>query len=363
MDSEGHILHLELADSGAARDARRAVSDITSDLRALDRADVMLLTSELLGLALTGASASATLDVWRDGDNLRFEATGSAIHKPVDPVVAALFDQLASAWSIANGSASFAIAKPFQFVEQNEDRVLFQRMQTGDETAKDELARRYERFARSLSSKYVRSSTKREDLEQVAAIGLLKALERFDVERGIKFTTYAAKTIDGELKRFLRDKGWSLRVPRGLQELSLEAKRAADVATQAHGREPSLKEIAGTIDADPAEVGQAMLAAKSFDAASLDAPIGGDSSLPLGDALPSHDQRLETAPEWADLSSVMDALPSREKRILYLRFFEDLSQSEIADRVGISQMHVSRLLAQSIEDLRLWIGITSEQQG
>jgi RNA polymerase sigma-B factor len=126
---------------------------------------------------------------------------------------------------------------------------------------------------------------------------------------------------------------------------------------------PTLDELAASIEADPTEMGQAMLARQSFDSASLDAPVGGDSSLPLGAALPTHDDRLQMAPEWAELSLAMEELPERERVILYLRFFEDLSQSDIAERVGISQMHVSRLLAQSIADLRLSIGVTEARDG
>lgn len=143
--------------------------------------------------------------------------------------------------------------------------------------------------------------------------------------------------------------------------MGLEARRAADSVAQTDGKPPSLDELASRFEADPTELGQAMLARQSLDTASLDAPVAGDSSLSLGAALPTHDARLQMAPEWADISSAMEDLPERERRILYLRFFEDLSQSEIANRVGLSQMHVSRLRAQSIDDLRLWIGIRQEQ--
>jgi len=295
------------------------------------------------------------------GDELEFTAEGLGIRPEIDPMVAALFDQLADKWNVERGAARFTIARPAIFVDSHDEATLFQRLRSGEEAARAELAQRYEPFARSLASKYVRSSAKRHDLEQVARLGLLKAMDRFEPSRQVKFTTYAARTIDGELKRFLRDKGWSIRVPRGLQELGLEARRAAESVSQADGKPPTLDELASSIEADPTELGQAMLARQSFDTASLDAPVGGDSSLSLGAALPTHDDRLQMAPEWAELSSAMEDLPERERKILYLRFFEDLSQTDIAERVGISQMHVSRLLSQSIADLRLWIGISDER--
>ena len=362
MATSNQILRLELPDATAANGARSAVARLTADLRALDRADVLLLVTELIGIAAPAAGSSgAILQVARLDNALEFSAEGPGIRPDVDPMVAALFDQLADEWRVERGAARFTIARPAIFVDSHDEETLFQRLQSGEDAPREELAQRYEPFALSLVSKYVRSSTKRKDLEQVARLGLLKALERFEPSRQVKFTTYAARTINGELKRFLRDKGWSIRVPRGLQELGLEARRAAESASQIDGKPPTLDELASSIDADPTELGQAMLAHQSFDTVSLDAPVGGDAALSLGAALPTHDDRLHMAPEWAEISSAMEDLPERERKILYLRFFEDLSQSDIAERVGISQMHVSRLLAQSIDDLRLWIGISEEQ--
>ncbi len=183
--------------------------------------------------------------------------------------------------------------------------------------------------------------------------GLVKAVDRFDPERGVKFTTFAARTIEGELKRYLRDRGWSVRVPRGLQDTGFEVRRAEGELTQRLGRAPTLEELADEIDLGVADVGRAVLARGSFDAVSLDAPAGGDDDgiTPL-DRLPDADRSLELAPEVADLGAALAALSERDRRILRLRFFEDLSQSEIAERVGVSQMHVSRLLAKALDTLR-----------
>jgi RNA polymerase sigma-B factor len=278
-------------------------------------------------------------------------------------MVAGLFDRLAAQWFLSERAGGFLVDNPHALEPDADEEMLLRRAAAGDAPAKSALVERYRGFAYSLTRKYLRSGTNREDMEQVAAIALVKALDRFDPDRGVKFTTFAAQTVDGELKRFIRDAGWSLRVPRGLQELGLEARQASAELSQRMGGEPTLKDVAAAVDKDVDEVGAALLARESFDAASLDAPAGGAEAPPLADALPDHDQRLVMAPEWSDLSLVLDDLPERERRILFLRFFKDLSQAEIAQIMGISQMHVSRLLARSIEDLRLWIGLTTERDG
>ena len=132
----------------------------------------------------------------------------------------------------------------------------------------------------------------------------------------------------------------------------MEARRSAEKLTQEKARQPTLEELADSVEAELGDVGQALLARQSFTAASLDAPMGGEDGPLLADALPDHDHRLQMAPEWSDLSAAMDQLPARQQEILFLRFFEDLSQTEIAQRVGVSQMHVSRLLSKAIDTLR-----------
>jgi RNA polymerase sigma-B factor len=328
---------------------------MVGDLRARDRSDLMVLVNELVMAVAIDANAPVTLEVVRNGTGIRVTASSESIAESLDPLAETLLETLASTWFVEPGRALFTLDHPYTFTAGTGESDLFDRASSGDTAARAELIGRYESFAYSLSRRFAGPTLKREELGQVAVVGLIKAIDRFDPNRGVRFTTFAARTINGELKRYLRDSGWSVRVPRSLQELGLEAKLAAEQLVQSEGREPTLDELAKRIDADPTEVGHALLARKSFSAASLDAPRGDSDAPVLRDALPSHDTRLDMAPEWSDLSSVMDRLPEREQRILYLRFFEDLSQSEIAKRVGISQMHVSRLLARSVESLRKWM--------
>ncbi len=351
------MLHLELPQAEGVRSARKAVAELIPEFRAIDRADIMVLVSELVAAVSADPSSTVALDVWRTDEGLRVEAHGESVPESLDPLATVVFEEIASDWFIAEQTAGFEVNRTYAFSADEDEAALFKRSAMGEPTAREELTKRYEGFARSIARRFDQSRQRRDDLEQVAAVGLVNALERFDLSRGVKFTTFAARTIDGELKRYLRDSGWSLRVPRRLQELGLEANRAATRESQKRGRQPTLDEIASAVDADPQEVGQALLARRSFDAASLDAPMGGEETLSLLHALPSHDERLLLAPEWSDLSMVMDRLPLREQQILFLRFFRDLSQSEIADIVGISQMHVSRLLARSIADLRAWLDV------
>jgi RNA polymerase sigma-B factor len=335
---------------------------MVSDLRARDRSDLMVLVSEVVAAVATDSDVPVSLDVMRNGTGIRVEASCEGIAKSIDPLAENLLETLASSWFVSPGTAVFTLDHPYTFTEGDDEQDLFTRSASGDSAAKAELVGRYETFARSLARRFAGPSPKREELEQVATVALVGAVNRFDLERGFKFTTFAARSINGELKRYLRDSGWSLRVPRSLQELGLEARLAAEQLVQSEGREPTLDELAERIDADPGEVGHALLARKSFSAASLDAPPDDEDVPALRDVLPSHDARLDMAPELSDLSLVMGQLPEREQRILYLRFYEDLSQSEIAERVGISQMHVSRLLARSVESLREWLQV-SERDG
>jgi RNA polymerase sigma-B factor len=193
-----------------------------------------------------------------------------------------------------------------------------------------------------------------EDLVQVGTIGLLKAIDRFDLEREVEFSTYATPTIVGELKRHFRDKGWAVRVPRRLQELHLELTKIVGHLGQDLGRAPTVAEIAQSAGTSEEQVLEGLEIAQAYNFASLDAPIdteeGGTTS--FADQLGSEDEQLENLEYRASLAPELEKLPERERRILYLRFFKGLTQSEIAQRLGISQMHVSRLLNRTLIQLR-----------
>ena len=192
-----------------------------------------------------------------------------------------------------------------------------------------------------------------EDLIQVGTIGLLKAIERFDLDREVEFSTYATPTIVGELKRHFRDKGWAVRVPRRLQELHLELTKTVGNLAHDLGRSPTVEEIAKAAGITEEEVLEGLEIAQAYNFTSLDAPIDSeDGSTSFAEQLGAEDEQLENLEYRASLAPEMAKLPEREQKIVYLRFYKGLTQSEIADRLGISQMHVSRLLTRTLAQLR-----------
>lgn len=230
----------------------------------------------------------------------------------------------------------------------------FERYASGDLRARDSIVEEFLPFAHGLARRYARRGVPVEDLEQVAAMALVKAIDRFDPERGVKFTTFAAPTIIGELKRHFRDHGWTVQVPRRLQELYLELGKTASRLSQELGRSPTVQELAETVGAHEDEVLEAWeLGRSAYQGTSLDRPTGeDDDETRLSDRLGGADAEIEASQARASLRQLLRHLPERERHIVYLRFFEDLTQSEIAERVGISQMHVSRLIRQSLDELR-----------
>ncbi len=201
------------------------------------------------------------------------------------------------------------------------------------------LARRYQGYGESL-----------DDLVQVASIGLLNAVDRFDSGRGISFSAFATPTIVGELKRHFRDRGWSVRVPRRLQENTLKIRRTMPELAQTLGRSPTVSELAEASAMSDDEVLEASEALLAYSTTSLDMPLGDEVT--LGETLADSGGDIEIAEEWADLAPHIARLPDRERTILALRFFRGLTQTEIADEVGLSQMHVSRLLGRALGTLR-----------
>ncbi|KJK45982.1 RNA polymerase sigma factor, partial [Streptomyces sp. NRRL F-4428] len=186
-----------------------------------------------------------------------------------------------------------------------------------------------------------------DDLTQVATIGLIKSVDRFDPDRGVEFSTYATPTVVGEIKRHFRDKGWAVRVPRRLQELRLSLTTATAELSQQHGRSPTVHELAERLGISEEEVLEGLESANAYSTLSLDVPDTDDESPAVADTLGAEDEALEGVEYRESLKPLLEGLPPREKRILLLRFFGNMTQSQIAQEVGISQMHVSRLLART----------------
>ena len=236
-----------------------------------------------------------------------------------------------------------------------EQRLLERYHDDGDLAAREELVTRLMPLARELALRYSYTDEPFDDLFQVASLGLLKAIDRFEPARGSKFTSYAAPTILGELKRHFRDKGWALRVPRDLQERALAVSREREALSKRLGRSPTVKEIALALGQSVEAVLEASEAAGSYEAASLDAPASredGDTG-PLIDMIGSDDGSLALVGEREAMTQTWNDLPPIEQEVLRLRFTEDLTQREIGDRVGYSQMHVSRLLRRALDRMEL----------
>jgi len=242
--------------------------------------------------------------------------------------------------------------------EAPSDRELFARCrERGDARAREQLAERYLPLARRLARRYQRSQEPLEDLVQVAALGLLKAIDRFDASRDVAFSSYAVPTILGELRRHFRDRTWSVRVPRDLQELALRVDRTAAQLSVDKQRAPTVAEIAVAVDVSEEQVLDALQAAGAYRVGSLDAPRTGhageeSAGESLADALGGEEAGFERAEERATLAPLLALISQRERVVLALRFGEDLTQAEIGERIGVSQMQVSRLIRHALIRLR-----------
>ncbi|MGH9095440.1 MAG: SigB/SigF/SigG family RNA polymerase sigma factor [Acidimicrobiales bacterium] len=226
--------------------------------------------------------------------------------------------------------------------------------ETHDTALRDELVAAHLGLAEYLARRFANRGEPLDDLVQVASLGLLKAVGRYDPTRGVEFSTYATHTIVGELKRHFRDRGWAIRAPRRMQELYLRLGKVVASLGQELGRSPTIAELAAETEVSEEEVLEALEAGQAYRFASLDAPaVGADADgETLVARLGHNDPALDDAERRATLSPLLSRLPPREQLILHFRFFEGLTQSEIANRLGISQMHVSRLLARSVAQLR-----------
>ena len=209
-------------------------------------------------------------------------------------------------------------------------------------------------LARSLALRYQRSGEPLDDLRQVAALGLVKAIDRFDPAREIAFSSYAVPTILGEIKRYFRDRTWAVRVPRGLQELSMRVDRAVSRLSEQLHRSPSVKEIAAAVDAGEEEVLEALQAGGAYRAVSLEAPAGatGEDAATLGDSVGIDEDGFERAEDRATLDTLLDVVSKREREVLRMRFEQDMTQAEIGTAVGVSQMQISRIIRAALQRLR-----------
>ena len=235
------------------------------------------------------------------------------------------------------------------------DRDLLRRYHDrGDLEARERLIEQYLPLVRSLARRYANRGEQLEDLVQVGCIGLIKAIDRFDVERGVELTTYATPNIIGEIKRHFRDKGWSVRVPRGLQELNVRLSQLLEQLTIQLERSPTIAELAKAAGVDEEQVLEALESGQAYTTVSLSATAGhgDDGDLDPLESLGTLEHEYEVSEDRAVLAPGLKALDERERRIIHLRFWEGLTQSQIAQQVGISQMHVSRLIRRSLEKVR-----------
>jgi RNA polymerase sigma-B factor len=244
---------------------------------------------------------------------------------------------------------------PAVYDSAEELRRLFIRWQRhGDAAAREALVQRFMPLARSLARRYGRSSEPFEDLLQVASLGLLKAVDRYDAGRGHPFPSFAVPTILGEMRRYFRDSGWAVHVPRGTQERALKVRDAQERLANNRGRAPTVNQLAEYLEFDTEEVIDALQAIQAYETLSLDAPRPGADGdvVAYGDSVGKEDERYELVELDATVTAVLGHIPPRERLILRMRFVDDLTQTEIAERVGISQMQVSRLLRRSLDQLR-----------
>jgi RNA polymerase sigma-B factor len=243
------------------------------------------------------------------------------------------------------------------------DKILLRRYhEDGDLAAREQLIEQYMSLVRSLARRYSYRGEQFEDLVQIGAIGLIKAIDRFDLERGVELTTYATPNIIGEIKRHFRDKGWSVRVPRGLQELNVQLSRLMDQLTVQLSRSPTIPELAKASGSTEEEVLEALESGRAYSSLSLSSGGGADGEDDLDplESIGTEEHQYEVSEDRAVLAPGFRALDERERKILQLRFFDGLTQSQIAAHVGISQMHVSRLIRRSLEKIRAEIASDEE---
>jgi len=236
----------------------------------------------------------------------------------------------------------------------DEERRLFRAyLEQGDLSARERLVERFLPLARQLARRYGNAGESMDDLIQVASLGLVKAIDRYELDRGTAFSSFAVPTILGEVKRHFRDTGWTVRVPRAIQERRIQVNRAIPLLTGRLGRSPTTAEIAEHVEATSEEVVEALEAAVAYEPVSLDSTPGGDDDDDTwAQSVGGEDPAYELVEHEATIAPALKALPPRERVILHMRFVEDMTQSQIAEKIGISQMHVSRLIRKALEQMR-----------
>jgi RNA polymerase sigma-B factor len=246
-------------------------------------------------------------------------------------------------------------------VTRENDKALLRRYhEEGDLAARQQLIEQYLSLVRSLARRYSYRGEQLEDLVQIGCIGLIKAIDRFDLDRGVELTTYATPNIIGEIKRHFRDKGWAVRVPRGLQELNVQLSKLVEELTVQLGRSPTIAELAKAAGVEEEEVLEALESGRAYSSLSLSAGVGDDDELDPLESLGTEEHQYEVSEDRAVLAPGFRVLDDRERRILHLRFFDGLTQSQIAQQVGISQMHVSRLIRRALEKIREEIAVDED---
>jgi len=244
------------------------------------------------------------------------------------------------------------------------ERDLFTRwQQDGDEAAREDLVQRFTPLTRSLARRYNRSSEPFEDLVQVATLGLLKAIDRYDPERGFSFQSFAVPTVLGEMRRYFRDSGWALHVPRGSQERALELRTVHEQLMDERGHAPTVEELAEYLACETEQVLDSLQVLNAYDTVSLDAPRPGaaDEDATFAESIGDDDSRYELVELDLTVASALRQISPRERKILRMRFVDELTQTQIAARVGVSQMQVSRLLRRSLDQLRELAESTQEE--
>lgn len=331
--------------------ARRVIGALVGDAPGSRAIDAALLASEVVTL-LYDDQAELSVRVEEVGRRVRVTTSTSGGVDQADELVTKLLDRLSDGW----GQEGLGIWFELELVRRQSlshlsDEELFALVPV-DRDARDELFSRYEGWAASVANRYRRGGSHADDVGQAASIALVNAIDRFDLGYGVKFTTYARKTIIGTLKRYLRDTTWSVRVPRSLSDTMVELNRATSELAQRLGRNPQPAELAAELGRPVEEVEEAMEAAMAYNAKSVDAPISEEDETTLLRVLGSEDEQYDLAEIWHSLEPLISNLNDQEREVLFLRFFEDMTQSDIAEIVGVSQMQVSRLITRALDTLR-----------